>query len=239
MISLFKKKTIVEYYPTNPETVIVKNQFYPKGLTELDLYNYYMENKTSILHQIKGREVMFFLGLETEEPIVKRKTPKGGYIKLNNSNYKDLITGRTLSIHSTMRKKEEFGIIDIDTDNFVKSKRAVSDVYSYIKHRPEIQGLQIRYTGKDGFHIVCFLMEKMHIDEIREFLKQTLTDRFANKYEIAFHKKIGSKVNLDLSSNKYRGAFITLGSLSVLGLKCITVPKNKLGPFKKEQAKIK
>lgn len=240
MLALFKRfrKPIVEYYPTNPDTIIIKNQFYPKGLTELDLYNYYMENKDLILPQVRNREIMFFLGLEKGDPIVKRKTPKGKYIKLNNSNYKDLITGRTLSIHSTMRQNEDFGIIDIDTNNFRRSKKAVSDVYNHLKNVSEINGIQIRYTGKDGFHILCYLNKKMQIDVIRLLLKQILTDRFSHKYEIAYHKKIGPKVNLDLSSNKYRGGFITLGSLSVLGLRCMSIPKNKLGAFAKQHAKI-
>lgn len=242
MLSLLKrfikKEPIVEYYPTNPETIIVKNQFYPKGLTELDLYNYYMKNKGAILHQVKDRDVMFFLGLETSEPVVKRKTPEGKFIRLNSSNYKDLITGRTLSIHSTMRKNEEFGIIDIDSNHFRKSRTATLDVYNHIKNVEQVQGIQIRYTGKDGFHIVCFFTKKMHIDKIRGFLKETLASKFSNKYEVAFHKKITNKVNLDLSSNKYRGAYITLGSLSILGLKCMSIPNTKLNSFRKEEAKI-
>jgi hypothetical protein len=242
MISLFKrrkqKETIVEYYPTNPDTVIVKNQFYPKGLTELDLYNYYIKNKNRILAQIKGREVMFFLGLETDDPIVKRKTPEGKFIKLTNSNYKDLITGRTLSIHSTMNKKENFGIVDVDCDHFRKARVATQEVYDYLKNDPNIKVLEIRFTGKDGFHIICVFKKIYNIDNIRLLLKETLSKKFDKQYDIAQHKKTSGKVNLDLSSNKYRGGFITLNSLSVIGLKCIIVSRSRLGNFRKEEAKI-
>lgn len=241
MLSLLrrnKNRELVEYYPTNPETIIVQNQFYPKGLTELDLYNYYMKNKNSILNQVKDREIMFFLGLETDDPIVKRKTPEGKFIKLNNSNYNNLITGRTLSIHSTMKKRENFGIVDIDSNHFRKSKIAAIEVYDYLKGNSEVKTLEIRYTGKDGFHIICVINNVRNIDDIRAFLKDTLHNKFSNQYEIAHYKKLGSKVNLDLSSNKYRGGFITLHSLSVLGLKCVAIPRSKINTFRKEDAKI-
>jgi hypothetical protein len=240
MISLLRKnKTIVEYYPTNPDTIIIKNQFYPKGLTELDIYNYYIKNKNSILKQVEDRELMFFLGLENGNTVVKRKTPEGKYIILNNGNYKDLITGRTVSIHSTMKQKENFGIVDIDSTDFRKSKLATINVYDYLKSIPEIKNVQIRYTGKDSFHLICTLNKILAINDIRSYFKTILSQRFTKEYEIAYHKKLGSKVNLDLSSNKYRGGFITLGSLSVLGLKCMKLSKGQLKNFNKEQAKIK
>lgn len=243
MLSILRRNknrsNLYEYYPTNPDTIIVKNKFYPKGLTELDLYNYYISNKSEILNQVKDREVMFFLGLEDGESIVKRKTPKGEYIKLTSSNYKDLITGRTLSIHSTMKQKEDFGIVDIDSTDIRQSINATMDVYDYLKNVSDIKNLQIRYTGKDSFHIICLFHHFLQIDSIRKYLKRILENKFQGKYEIAYHKKLGSKINLDLSSNKYRGGFITLNSLSILGLKCMEIDRFKIKSFRKEQAKIK
>lgn len=240
MLSILRKnKRIFEYQPTNPDTVILKNQFYPKGLTELDLYNYYISNKNKILNQVKDREVMFFLGLEKNDPVVKRKTPKGKFIKLTSSNYKDLITGRTLSIHSTMKQKEDFGIVDVDSNDLRKSINATMEVFDYFKNIGDIKNVQIRYTGKDSFHVVCSFHHFLNIDQIREYLKRVLSNKFLGKYEIAYHKKLGSKINLDLSSNKYRGGFITLNSLSVLGLKCMEIDRFKIKSFRKEDAKIK
>ena len=46
------------------------------------------------------------------------------------------------------------------------------------------------------------------------------------------------KVNIDLASNKYRGGFITLHSLSIEGLKCMEIKRSDLGNFIKEMAKI-
>jgi hypothetical protein len=235
----YKTKTqIYEYKPTNPDTIIIRNTYYPRGLTEDDLYSYYMKNKNVILRQTEDRKVMFFLGLETGDPIVKRKTSTGDFIKLNNSNYKDLITGRTLSIHSTMKQRENFGIVDVDCNDFSKAKKATGEVFDALKIFPEIKNLQIRYTGKDSFHIICHFKYVADIDTLRSMLKLKLNTLFKDKYEVAYHKKIPGKVNLDLSSNKYHGGFITLGSLSVFGLKCMEIPRNRLSSFRKEDAKI-
>jgi hypothetical protein len=138
-----------------------------------------------------------------------------------------------------MQNNENFGIVDVDSNDFRKSKNATADVYDYLKSLREFKNLEIRYTGKEGFHIVCFMNQKKHIDEIRNLLKEHLNNKFKGKYEIAYHKKLGAQVNLDLSSNKYRGGFITLGSLSVLGLRCMKISRGKLPSFRKDDAKIK
>ena len=32
-------------YPQNPETLVIQNKYYPKGLREIDIWNYYQKNK--------------------------------------------------------------------------------------------------------------------------------------------------------------------------------------------------
>ena len=102
-----------ESYPDNPDTIILKNQFYPGGLTEEDIYKYYISIKDKLLNQINRRDIMIFFAADLNKIIVKRKQPDGRFYKLSKSNYDNLITGRTISIHSTMNKREDFGIIDI------------------------------------------------------------------------------------------------------------------------------
>ena len=45
-------------------------------------------------------------------------------------------------------------------------------------------------------------------------------------------------MNLDLAPNKYRGGYITLGSLSVLGLRCMEISLRSVSRFRKESATI-
>ena len=62
-----------------------------------------------------------------------------------------------------------------------------------------------------------------------------LKKKFEDKYDIS-SKRTSGKVNIDLSSNKYRGGFISLGSLSVWGLKCMEIPRGKLMRFNQNEA---
>lgn len=219
----------------HPETIVIKNEFYPNGLKEQDIYNYYMTNKDKILKQTSGREVMFFINVKLNEPIVKRKLD-GNFIFLRRQNFDNFITGRTVSIHATMHKTENFGIVDIDTDNFNLAKKAVMDVYDYLKSQSSTK-VEIRFTGKSSFHIVRYTRRRQDINKTRMMLKQLLYQEFADKYLIGETRK-SNKVNLDISSNKFRGGFIVPDSLSILGLKCMIVPRERLESFRREDAKI-
>jgi len=231
-------KVIKEYLPPHPDKIILKNQHYPSGLKESDLYNYYIRNKSKILNQVGDRELMFFLQIDNKI-VVRRKESSGKFLKLNNRNYNDLITGRTLSIHSTMSDTEDFGIVDIDSDNFQKAKKATAEVYDYLTGLQKFPSVKIRYTGKESFHVVCFFGKKIKIVLGKAYLRTLLNNGFTNKYKINHYKRIPNEVNLDLSSNKKRGGFITLYSLSVEGLMCVEIPRLKLSSFNKREAKIK
>ena len=60
---------------------------------------------------------------------------------------------------------------------------------------------------------------------------------FKNHYTV-LNKRIKGVPNLDLSSNKYLGGYITLCSLSVLGLKAMDIGIRDIFKFRKEKAKI-
>ena len=223
----------------NPETIIIKNKFYPNGLKEIDIYNYYMNNKQQILSRIEYRDVFFYLFNKTNNYIIKRRLDKNRYIHLDNKNYENIITGRTVSIISCLNKYEDFGIIDIDCSNFKQAKKACEKVYDYVSKLNKIfKSVEIRYTGGTGFHIVCYFKFKRDINEIRFLLKKILTDKFNKVYDVKHGRRVG-KVNLDITINKFRGGFITLGSLSKNGLVCSKINRKKLNLVGQDKFKIK
>jgi len=225
-------------YPKNPDTIIVKNQFYPKGLTEKMIYNYYMQHKNLIMNQVRNRDVMFAIMPEVNKPVLRRKI-SGKTIKLTNSNYGNIITGRTITIYSIMGFYEDFVIVDIDADKFDIAKDVVRDVYPLLINIPNIFSCEIRYTGKVGFHLKCHLMRKMRIDDAKEMIQNHLmkTD-ITKKYTIAPKRTKGTP-NIDLwASNKKNGAFITLNSLSIIGLKCMQILQKDFQKFRAIDAKI-
>jgi hypothetical protein len=222
-------------YPEHPNTVIIKNEFYPNGLREIDIWNYYQKVKGPLLQQVANRDLMFFIVVDLNKDIVLRKGKTSRFIRLNNQNYDKLITGRTISIHSTMKRSENFGIIDIDTDDFDEAKLATLKVYNLIT---KSFNTSIRFSGKTSFHVICDFGSDRNIDSIRSFLEEELFKSELSKEYTIGYRRTKSIPNLDLSPNKFRGGYITLHSLSTTGLKCMEVDPRRILSFRKELAKI-
>lgn len=228
-------------YPEHPETIVLKNKFYPKGLKEIDIWNYYQKVKRPLLEQIRNRDLMFFIMVDVNKPVIRRKVP-GGYIRMTPNNYDEVITGRTISIHSAMGRSESFGIIDVDvhpSDGFKWAKRATNDVYEFVMDKmPILKKVTIRYTGKGSFHVVCDFGRRMKVDSLnflfQKFLKGSELERV---YTIGGKRRPGVP-NLDLNRNCVRCNYITLHSLSVWGLKSVEVPYQQLFRFDPNQARI-
>jgi len=225
-------------YPEHPQTVILKNKFYPKGLREIDVWEYYQRFKTNILRETMDRDIMLAVMVEENKSVIVRNI-KNRTIRLNPSNYDDIIHGRVITIYSTMRQAEDKAIIDIDCDNFRKAQVAALETFEFaITSIPIIRTAKIRFTGKEGFHIACTLGRKTSIDSIRFLFKKFLMESdLAKKYTIE-HKRTRGIPNLDLSPNKFKGAFTTEYSLSQIGLKCMTIDHGRVLSFDPHHATI-
>lgn len=229
-------------YPEHPETIILRNKFYPKGLREIDVWNYYQKVKRSILEETRNRDLMFIIMVDTNKPIIKRKSSTGGYLRLNSKNYDTLITGRTLSIHSAMGMYEDFGILDIDVDprdGFRWSREATIKTYEFIMDKvPLVTSASIRFTGKTSFHIKCDFGRKIKIDRIQFLLEKFLKHSELSKVYLIGGKRTPGIPNIDIR-NCLRCNYITLNALSILGLRSIEVPYNKIKSFNPQMARIK
>ena len=228
-------------YPENPETIILKNKFYPKGLREIDIWNYYQKVKRSILDEVRNRELMFFIMVDVNKPVIKRKA-SDGYIRITPSNYDEVITGRTVSIHSSMESSESFAIIDVDihpSDGFKWARKVTLDVYDFVMDKvPILKSASIRYTGKGSFHVVCDFGRKMKVDSMKFLFQKFMRGSDLERtYSIGGKRRPGVP-NLDLDRNCRRCNYITLHSLSVLGLRCMEVPYQELMRFDPNKARI-
>lgn len=230
-------------YPENPKTIIVKNKFYSSGLTELDVWNYYQKVKGRFLQTTKNRDLTALIMVDVNKPIIRRRNVGGKTIRLTPQNYDKIITGRTIGFYSAMTSTEQFGIIDIDVeprDDFRWARKVTADVYDFVMDKmPIVRTATIRFSGKTSFHIVCDFGRNMKIDTIRFMLRKFLQgSELARVYTIEAKRRPGIP-NLDLSPNKQNGNFITLYSLSLIGLKCIEVSYNQLSTFDPRRARIK
>jgi len=228
--------------PENPETIILKNRYYPKGLREIDIWNYYQKVKPYILKETKNRDLMFMIMVDVNKPVVRKKLGDK-FIRLTPQNYDQMITGRTVAIYSSMASTEEFGIIDIDigpTEGIRWANKAAFDVYDFVMDRvPIIRSASIRFTGKTSYHIICDFQRKMKIDVVRFLLRKFLAESELSKVYTVQAKRRAGVPNLDLSPNKFRGNYITLHSLSMLGLICMDVPYNNVLRFNPNSARIR
>lgn len=225
-------------YPENPNTIVIKNKFYPKGLSEGQVYNHYQSVKDSILNQIKGRDSWIMLLTDNNELVVKRKD-----FNLNKNNYDEIITGRTISILADNRKTEDFIIIDIDVPekgDFGLAKETTFECYEILSKFHLVRRMTIRYTGKSSFHIACGLKKRHNIETLRYiFTKYLKENNKSNNFTVEFNKpKNSSLPNIDMSRLVYRAGYVLNNSLSSLGLKVTEIPIIKLRRFRKEEAKI-
>ena len=226
-------------YPEHPTTVILRNRFYRKGLKEIDVWNYYQRVKSPLLREVPGRDLLFFIMVDVNKPVVRRRAKETIYIRLTNSNYDTVITGRTISVHSAMKRYEEIGIIDIDADDWKRAKIATVDTFEAMIKAPFVRDVQIRYTGKTSFHIFCTFGKKFSVDAIRVLLASHLRESgLGNKYTIAGKRRSGIP-NLDLAPNKFRGNFVCLHALSIWGLRCMEVDHGDVLGFTPFKATVK
>ena len=229
-------------YPKNPNTIIIKNKFYPQGLKEIVAWNYYHGVKGALLKETANRNLMVAIMTDVNKPVLRRKFDGGKPIRMNQSNFDTVMTGRTAAVYSEMGSTESFGIIDIDihpNDGFTWAKKVTGDVYDYVMDKmPIVRTAEIRFTGKTSFHIVCDFGRKMKIDAIRFLLRKFLKESpLARAYTVAGKRSAGIP-NLDLSPNKIRGNYITKHSLSIWGLKCVDVSYLQLKSFDPRRAVI-
>ncbi len=230
-------------YPENPDTLVLRNKYYPRGLREIDVWNHYQRYKREIIKEVFNRDVMFFVFVDLNKPVVRRRGAKGSTIRLNSSNYDQVITGRSVSLHAAMKSIETFGIIDIDIDprdGIRWARKATMDTYNLVMDKmPFISTAQIRYTGKHSFHIICNLGRRAKIDSIKFLLQKFLRESdLARVYTVSGKRTMGVP-NLDLAPNKVKGNYIVLNALSVWGLRSMEVPYNRLSTFDPLQARLK
>lgn len=216
-------------YPKHPDTIIVKNEFYPSGLREIDIWNHYQNQivKRSILNEIKGRPVIIVLIVDGSR-IVRRYPVAPPYDKM--------ITGRTISVHTTIKARDTFFVVDIDAGRnvtFSDVKRATMEVYRVMVKN--LGATEIRFTGS-GFHLIHNSGKVRPVEKNKEILKSILLSNFEGEYLVGGVTAPPNQINLDLAPMKRLGGHICRYSLAENGLICLPVPISKLLSFTKEEA---
>lgn len=214
-----------ESYPSNPGDIVLKNKFYPRGLREIDIYNYYMAAKRDILQWIRYRSIAIFLRIDNET-VVRRKINEDE-IKLTPSNYENLITGRTLSLYVERKDPTNYFVVDIDGGRSVK----YSDILKAAKTAKEllepfeVRNWEMLFTSPHGLHLIGHLSKAYPIELMPKLLESFLSKQ--NKYLVNVKGERSKKgvINYDLSPNYRRALHMARYSLTKEGLVCNDISK--------------
>jgi len=229
-------------YPEHPDSVIItkKESLSGSELTEKDIYTYYEGVKNDILKEIKGRNI--FIRLKTNSGAIYIRHPftgKGEYISIKNvDQFEEYHTGRIVEFHVTMQALCPYYVVDFDAvGDWEKTKKITAEIADGLNKLPEVKSVEIRYSGKRGFHILGWLKKAKPIDKAREDLKAWLRDTFGDRDDLVMGESPkGSKGALGVSPMKLNGGQVALWSLRVTGLCCVEVPRAKLISFNKTDA---
>lgn len=231
------------FEPEHKDTIVVKpNEFYPKGLTEMAVWDYYNFHKRDILPDINGKEVLTVV--KTDGIVIKRHIDNG-FIIMDEAIYDKLNNGRTLELHLVLGDTVDYYFVDLDPKDefdFSQTKEIAAEVSELLADIENVKEVEIRFSGSRGFHIYGYTAGEMKTEEAKQNLKEYMEDYLKHKNDPSL--TLGASQNpksmrLDISTYHEKGSLRALGSLSSkTGLKCMTVTREGLKKFEKKLAQI-
>lgn len=220
-----------ESTPENPNDIVFKNKFYPLGLTENDIWQHWLKYKSQILEWVDGRYVAFFIRVESNKLIMKRKI-NGIPIRLNENNYEKILTGRTNVLYVEQPQLSKTIVLDIDPGKNHTRQHAIS-IIKNIKllfrrnYDQVIDSYEILTSGEKGIHILAKLKSPRNLTILKTEVLNVFSTPEGRKFlrdDIVVDDKVSKEknpyMNIDLSSMNNRGLHICKNSLTKEGLLC-------------------
>jgi len=197
------RQYLQEYHPKHPDTVLIKNKFYPTGITEQQVYEYYMEVKDKLLDWIGTRYASFFLRMENGSMIVLRRKNEN-YFKLTKNNYEEVITGRTNIVLVQHPGITNYFIVDIDPGKDLgrtEALEASNFAYENLRKEFDVKQWEMLTTSERGIHVIGYMSEQFNINILRTKVKDILTKNITKeKYIVDIKGRPSGYVNFDLTA---------------------------------------
>jgi hypothetical protein len=235
-------------YPNHPNDIVLpKNDWNPRSISEVDIWNYYSGVGKKMIPELKGKNLFIAVvpkGYKYgQKPIYIRHPYHGNseFIRINNSKeFEEYHGGRETEYHLTLGNTTPFYLIDFDAPGkFSQTTKIVGEIADALEKLPQISKISLHYTGKRGFHIIGNLKKSQDTNAARNFLKGWLKETFGDRGDVVIGESpVGDKGALGLSPMKVNGGHVALWSLRVSGLCCVEVPRAKLATFKRKDASI-
>jgi DNA primase len=231
----------------DPDEVLVEGEH--AKLTKSQIQDYYLHPKTRkrLLPQLSGRPVM--LVQQHAEPVVRRKTPEGKEIVIEEgakgpgdpSDYMNWVSQHTVEFHPVHGENVDHLYVDVDPKGNVpwdKTKEITKLVAHRLRQEPDVKGVRTIYSGGRGFYVKAQLEEEMGTNKARERLKRVLGEITKEIPMTTLGVPGPSQVRLDVSTLHDKGSLRAEYSINRrTGL--VSIPVKSLDVFQKTDATIK
>lgn len=232
---------------SDPDEILVEGEH--AKLTKGDVASYYMSPKTRkrLLPQLVGRPVM--LVQQHAEPVVRRKTPEGKEIMIEEgakgpgdpSDYMNWVSQHTVEFHPVHGETVDHLYVDVDPKGNVpweKTKEITNLVAQRLRKEPDVTGTRVVYSGGRGFYVKAKLQGEAKTEKARERLKKVLGEITSEFPGTTLGVPGPSQIRLDVSTLHDKGSLRAEYSINrKTGL--VSIPVKSLDAFKKTDATIK
>jgi DNA primase len=167
-------------------------------------------------------------------------------MKMDDTNaFNTMNTGRTVEYHFAIGPNTKLTWIDLDPKEqfpWEDLKQLALDLTLELRKNPECKGVEVRFSGGDGFHIYCHLTSEVATATAREEMKAFL-EGFINRRKddrlTTDATKEPTKARLDYSTIRDKGGLRMAHSLAYpTGLACTPLKETDILKFDKEMAKV-
>jgi len=237
----------VSDYPDHPDDIVISSKERLTGgpnINEIDVWSYYNGIKKDIIKRLKDHN-LFIVIKSDSKPIYIRHPydKKTEFIRINNiDDFDEYHSGRTVEYHITMPSRCPYYIVDFDGipgDKFEKTKKVAGEVADRMKENTDVKKVEIRYTGKRGFHILGWLKKPINIDIARNNLKEWLREKFGDHKDVIIAETAkDGKGALGVAPMKLNGGHVAKHSMRITGLCCVEVDRGSLNKFNRESARF-
>lgn len=204
----------------NPDTIIIQNLYYPNGLTEIQIYNYYQNIKSELILNSLNHDILLFLFTDLNKYIVKRKDENGNNIRLTHENFDRIIAGRVVGINIIVKPILTYICIDIDpgyntSENDLKI--CIEKLIILYNKYNNFKYYKI-FNSSKGYHFWYFLKQPIKTEKAKDFIYDLLLkENLEHSYNIN-RKKKDKIINLDFSCINNNGNHPIIKSLNRNGL---------------------
>lgn len=160
----------------HPDTIIIPpNEYYPKGLREIDIHNYYQSVAPKIVNQYADNGLEGLIVLKVEDGLVMRRHAHIEAMDITSEEaLADVNRGRTVEFHFAVGPTTKLAWLDLDPKeefHIEDAKKVATELIPRLEDLSDVLRVEPRFSGKTGFHLICHLHSSINTDEARQMMK--------------------------------------------------------------------